>query len=420
MQALLVLYMAHALLLPGRIDDVWGMAALRALLGGAEGGALASQIFGLYAAAVYCTPILGGLVADRWLGRRRAILAGGAVMALGHLLMAFDATFLAALMCLVVGCGLFKGNIAAQVGALYRSEDPRRADAFQIFYLGINGGVIAAPLVIGTLGERVGWHWGFGAAACGMLAALAVFMAGGRHYPAEPAGASAPRHAVAAPRPEDRAALIPMAGLILALEIAIIPNNQIFIAYLLWADRRFDLVIAGTRVPTSWLVTLDAIVSVTFLGGVALFYRWWKARWTEPDDWAKLLIGSGFSLAATLCLVLAARTPEATPIGLGWPLLFHVLNSIGFAHMLPVSLALFTRIAPARLRATAIGLYYLAFFAGNLAVGRLGALMDTMAADHFWLLHMACPALAGALFWLLRCAARRAKSPRDCPPIAET
>src|SRR4029077_11520504 len=92
-----------------------------------------------------------------------------------------ESAFLFALLCLVLGCGMFKGNIASQVGALYKPDDLRRADAFQIFYLGINAGVIAAPLIIGTLGEKLGWHYGFAAAGVGMLLSIVIFLAGQRY-----------------------------------------------------------------------------------------------------------------------------------------------------------------------------------------------------------------------------------------------
>ena len=117
---------------------------------------LASTIFGLYTGLVYLTPIAGGFIADRFLGRTRTITIGALLMSAGHFLMAFDATFLLALTCLLTGVGCFKGNLASQVGALYPTGDNRRADAFQIYYLFINGGVIAAPLIAGTLGEKVG------------------------------------------------------------------------------------------------------------------------------------------------------------------------------------------------------------------------------------------------------------------------
>ena len=188
-------------------------------------------------------------------------------MAVGHFLMAFELTFLFALLCLVLGSGMFKGNIASQVGALYKPDDLRRADAFQIFYLGINAGVIASPLVVGTLGETVGWHWGFGAAGIGMLIGLIIYVAGQKHLPEEhfsPQGAQSEP----AERPKlerrDWPALIALLLLIPVLAIAVVPNNQIFNAYLVWGDEQFDLNFFGTQLPTSWLVTLDATVSVTF------------------------------------------------------------------------------------------------------------------------------------------------------------
>ena len=159
--------------------------ASASLYGGLDGQPLASAIVGTYFALVYLTPILGGLLADRVLGKRRTVLLGAITMAVGHFLMAFELTFLFALLCLILGSGMLKGNIASQVGALYKPEDLRRADAFQIFYLGINAGVIAAPLIVGTLGEKIGWHWGFGAAGVGMLIALAIYIAGQKYLPPE-------------------------------------------------------------------------------------------------------------------------------------------------------------------------------------------------------------------------------------------
>src|SRR4030095_9819969 len=181
MQSLLVLYMVKYLLFPGRIEHVAAFESFRRLYGGLDGQALASAIFGTYTATVYLTPIFGGCLADRILGRRRTVLLGALTMAAGHFLMAFEVAFLFALLCLVLGCGMFKGNIASQVGSLYKPEDLRRADAFQIFYLGINAGVIASPLIVGTLGEVWGWHYGFAAAGVGMLLATGIYLAGQKY-----------------------------------------------------------------------------------------------------------------------------------------------------------------------------------------------------------------------------------------------
>lgn len=405
MQALLVLYMTNALLKPDRVGNVWGIEWLRGVYGGIDGQPFASAIFGTYAALVYLTPIAGGWIADRLLGTRRTLLIGALVMAAGHFLMAFDVTFLAALTCLVIGSGLFKGNIASQVGALYAEGDNRRADAFQIFYLGINAGVIASPLVVGTLGEKVGWHWGFGAAGVGMLVAIAIFVAGTKYLPPDPVRPA--KGAAKAARPpmerKDWLATAALVFLIPVMAIAIVPNNQIFNAYLVWGDQSFDLYFGGEKQPTTWLITLDAIVSVSFLAIVALFYRWYGKRWNEPDELGKLIIGSVFSVAGMLCLWTAASTtPAGEKIGLFWPVMFHVLNSIGFAHMLPVSLALFARLAPKAINATVIGLYYLAFFAGNSMVGYVGGWFETMPTTEFWLMHAGFATVAGVVFVLFK------------------
>ena len=166
---------------PGTSNTSSAFDSFRRLYGGLDGQALASAIFGTYTASVYLTPIFGGFLADRILGRRRTVLLGALTMAAGHFLMAFEGAFLFALLCLVLGCGMFKGNIASQVGSLYKPEDLRRADAFQIFYLGINAGVIASPLIVGTLGEVYGWHYGFAAAGVGMLLATGIYLSGQKY-----------------------------------------------------------------------------------------------------------------------------------------------------------------------------------------------------------------------------------------------
>lgn len=408
MQALLVLYMVKYLLLPGHIERVAGFESFRHLYRGLEGQALASAIFGTYTASVYLTPIFGGFLADRMLGRRRTVLLGALTMAAGHFLMAFEAAFLFALLCLVLGCGMFKGNIASQVGSLYKPEDLRRADAFQIFYLGINVGVIASPLIVGTLGEVWGWHYGFAAAGIGMLLSIGIYLSGQKYLRASD---NAPRTGVdptaLAPKAKltsrDRRAVIALILLIPVLAVAIVPNNQIFNAYLVWGDRQFDLMFMGKKLPTTWLVTLDAIVSVSFLALVALFYRWYGRHWREPDEVTKLIIGSAFSVGGALCLFMAAATQHAgQKIGLFWPVCFHIINSIAFAHLLPISLALFAKYAPKAINATVIGLYYLAFFAANSMVGAVGGLLEKWPTTNFWLLHAGFAAGSGACFVLFK------------------
>jgi POT family proton-dependent oligopeptide transporter len=136
----------------------------------------ASQIYGLYTGLVYLTPLFGGWLADHMLGQRHTVILGAALMAAGHFMMAFEPLFLLALLTLILGNGAFKPNISTQVGGLYAPGDHRRDRAYSIFYVGINIGAFPAPLVCGSLGEILGWHYGFAAAGAGMTVALIVYL----------------------------------------------------------------------------------------------------------------------------------------------------------------------------------------------------------------------------------------------------
>ncbi|MCW1428594.1 peptide MFS transporter [Novosphingobium sp. JCM 18896] len=390
MQTLLVLYMVKYLLLPEHIGGVIGLDWLRAnYYTGLEGQPLASALFGDYTALVYLTPILGGVIADRWLGRRSTLILGGLVMALGHFLMAFEGSFLFALLALVVGVGLFKGNIASQVGELYSESDLRRAMAFQIFYIAINVSVIAAPLVSGTLGEKLGWHWGFGAAGVVMVIGLLVYLAAAPWLPADNRPAKGATKAERAKmQGNDWLRLLAVILLVPILAMSLLTNQQIFNAYLVWADQHFQLTFMGQTLPTSWMITIDATFSFSMLVAVALFWKWWSTKWREPDDFTKMIIGSLFSMAGGACLFMAAATQGGGKIGLFWPVMFHLLNSIAFSHILPVSLALFSRLAPKAINATVLGIYYLAFFAANKIVGTVGGWYSSMPTTSFWLMHI--------------------------------
>ena len=139
------------------------------------------------------------------------------------------------------------------------------------------------------------------------------------------------------------------------------------------------------------------------LVAVAAFYKWYGSRRQEPDEISKMIIGSFFTIAGGLCLFMAALTqPEGGKIGLFWPVMFHLMNSIGFAHILPVSLALFSKVAPKAINSTVIGLYYLAFFAANAIVGYVGGLYSSLPTTTFWLLHVASAAFGLVAFVLFK------------------
>jgi len=452
MQTLLVLYMVNYLLLPGQIENVAGLGWLRTWhYPGLEGQPLSSAIFGDYSSLVYLTPILGGIIADKLTGRKAAMIAGGLIMSLGHFLMAFEGAFLFALLSLIVGVGLFKGNIATQVGDLYGENDLRRAMAFQIFYIFINVSVIVAPLTAGTLGQNVGWHYGFGCAGVVMVLGLAIYLSGQRWLPEEinagkaPAGKLTGRAIASAIGlavlilawlavsgfvfsswavgsitavvliaglyfgltrnldRTDKTRTLALVVLIPILAISLLTNQEIFNAYLVWGDQHFDLNVFGFTFPSSWLVSIDAAVSFSMLVAVAAFWKWFGSRRREPDEISKMIIGSVFTVAGGLCLFMAALTqPSGGKISMFWPMLFELFNSIGFAHVLPVSLALFSKMAPRPIGATVIGLYYLAFFIANKVVGYVGGLYSSLPTTTFWLIHVASAVIGLIAFWAFK------------------
>jgi POT family proton-dependent oligopeptide transporter len=418
MQSLLVLYMVHTLLTHGHIEHVLGMASFRAVFESAYGPltaqALASNTFGWYAGLVYVTPILGGLLADRVTGRTWAVTIGAGLMALGHFLMAFDQSFLLALLCLLLGVGCFKGNIVSQVGDLYAHDDPRRADAFQIYFVGIQIAVIFSPFICGTLAAMYGWHWGFGCAGVGMLIGLGVYLLGRPHFPPEPTEAQKAAARETHPlTPQDWGNVALLVALLPVLALGLVANNQIFNAYLVWGEKAYNLSLFGWHMPITDILSFGSIISTLTMIMSISFWRWWAARWPEPDELAKITLGTSLATIGPLLLALLSTVVATSghPVSLVWAIVFEFVNDLGFANILPVSLALYSRAAPKGLNSVMIGIYYLHLFAGNVLVGWLGGLFDKMPATSFWLMHAGVMATSVVLLLLFRFAAGRRLAP---------
>jgi dipeptide/tripeptide permease len=434
MQALLVLYMTHWLLLPGHVEHVLGFPPFRrvieTLYGAHSPQAIASGVFGIYTAFVYVTPLGGGWLADRFIGRTHAVTLGASLMALGHFLMAFEASFLIALTCLLLGVGCFKGNIASQVGDLYGPNDPRRADAFQIYLFGIQIAVIFSPLICGTLGQKVAWHYGFGAAGVGMVIGLVIYLSGRSWLPKE-APRRRPEKRGPQPAPQSSAPggalsgaqwrkLLILFALLPVLAVALVGNQEAGNAYLVWGERNYQLHYFGFDFPITWILSFGSIVSaLTILLSVS-FWRWWATKWPEPDEISKIAIGVTIGALAPLALAVAALMQAASggKISLGWAAVFEVVNDIGFANVLPVGLALYSRAAPKRIAGLIIGIYYLHLFLGNLFVGWLGGQLEKMPAASFWLLHAGLMGVAAVILIAVRFSVGRSLAPAYDAPHA--
>jgi POT family proton-dependent oligopeptide transporter len=405
MQALLVLYMIKYLLLPGHTDHVagftWFRVAIETLYGPLSTDALASAIQGLYAGFAYLTPMAGGFLADRVLGRTRTIVLGAVLMSIGHILMAFEAAFLPALLFLLLGLGCFGSNIATQLGELYKSGDPMRADAFQLFQLGVNVAVIFSPVICGLLAQKFAWHWGFAAAGIGMLAGLALYLAGLPWMPARPHVAPAPRAERTRLAAAEGRAVLALVLLLPALSLTMLGNQEIFNAYIVWGDATYNLVFFGYTMPTSWLISLDAFLGTGIAVLILMFWRWWDRTRRPVDEITRVVIGAFIMAAAPLTLAIASADAAASGkhVGLAWGLAFHILNSIGFFNLYPVALSLFSRAAPPALAGLMMGVFRLHLFAANLLVGYLGGLLGRMNGQDFWIMHAGL-VTAGALLLL--------------------
>jgi POT family proton-dependent oligopeptide transporter len=398
MAALLVLYMVNQLLLPGHVEHVAGFSAFRGMLEGAFGPlstqALASQIFGLYSGFVYFTPVIGGWIGDR-IGQRSAVVIGALSMAGGHLAMTFDQSFLLALLLLIVGSGLLKGNISAQVGSVYPPDDEaRRTRGFAIFSTAINFGAVTGPLLCGYLGDRYGWHIGFGTAALFMLGALVVYFSGYRHLPAriERSGKSA-----AAPLTrDDRRTIAALIAVMAITVLAYIAYYQLANVLPVWIQAHVDLNAGSFRIPIEWFYSIDplaSILSVPFL--FALWNRQAEAG-QEPNALTKIAIGSFISGSAYFVLLAGIALSPGRVLWI-WPVLFCAVQGVGFMFFWPTLLALVSRAAPAKINATMMGVTFLTLFVANNLIGRIGTYYEKMTPSAFWTLHAAIGAAGGIL-----------------------
>lgn len=390
----------------------------------------ANVIYGAYTALVYITPVLGGYLADRWLGQRKAVVYGGVVLALGHAMMAVEGAhgltdpalkqadpainvFWLALALIIVGSGFLKANISVIVGQLYPLTDRRRDGAYTIFYMGVNTGAALGSILVGYLGETLGWAWGFGLAGLGMVCGLAIFVIG------RPALRGKSEPPVPLPRQREFGlyglglaavvtiwlliqyqdaiqTLLAAFGLLMLGYIAVVaarlpkePRERIFaILFLialnpvfwglfeqaggslsLYTERFADR--AG--VPTSLFQSINPIYIIVLGPIFAYLWDWLGRRGLEPSAPAKfglaiLQVGLGF-----LVLVWGASLagPQAlTPVI--FIFLIYLLHTMGELCLSPVGLSAMTRLAPAQMASFIMGAWFYMTAVGNFLAGKIG------------------------------------------------
>jgi len=393
--------------------------------------AKAAGIYGLYTGAVYFTSIPGGFVADRLLGLRRAVLVGGILIALGHYSLAVDSPtfFYAGLVLIVTGTGLLKPNLRSIVGQLYAEGDPRRDAGFSIFYMGINLGAFISPLVCGYLGQRIGWHWGFGAAGVGMSLGLVQYVLGGHRLGragllregsagagilwakllAAVAGVTALLAVLWSYR--DFIVLVGVAGLFTWLvREARTPLEKkrtaalivLFVfATLFWAgfeqagsslnlfaDQVTRTSLLGWSFPSSWFQSVQPAFIILLAPVFA--WLWVGLGRREPSSPAKfayglLFVGLGFLVVAIAAWLYGQDQVKVSPL---WLIALYLLHTIGELCLSPVGLSTVTKLAPERFLGLMMGIWFLALSLGNFIGGRVAGLFDAFPL----------PQLFGAVF----------------------
>ncbi len=404
MRALLVLYMVEYLLTPQRMDAALGLDALKhgleTLSGPLAPQPFASQIYGLYTGLVYLTPILGGFIADRRLGRTRTIVIGAALMAVGHFMMAFDRLFLIALLFIALGCGFFKPNISTQVGELYAPSDARRDRAYSIFYVGINIGAFFAPLVCGTVGETIGWHYGFACAGVCMIIGLVTYVIGLPSLPPEPL-----MRERRAPTAQSRAQIRRSVG---ALMLLFAPSALFWAAFeqqgntiALWAaqsvDRGVDIFGWRADIPVTWFQAFNPLMIFLFTPPLVALWARLARLGREPSTIGKMRLGCLGVTASYGVLALAAWTSDGGKASWLWLLAYFSVITISELHFSPIALSLVSHVAPEGSRSALMGFWFTSMFLGNLLAGWLGGLWSSLANVYFFLL-ISVLGVAGALF----------------------
>jgi POT family proton-dependent oligopeptide transporter len=400
MSALLSLFLVQQLLLPDHAGAVLGLARLRDLFefrGPMSNVAFASLIYGWYSGLVYFTPIVGGWIADRWLGQKRTVMIGALLMSAGHLAMTFDQSFLIALLLLILGSGCLKGNISAQVGALYpRAAASLRDRGFAIFSTGINIGAASGPLVTGAVAAIWGWHAGFAVAAAMMLVALAVYLAGQRHLPDSPIEAEDAPESSLLTAEERRTlwALIAVIALTFSAEVA---YPMVWSIGIIWIDQYVALGTPFGDIPAAWFGSADSLASIIWAPILVSLWLAQARKGREPGSVSKIAIGT--ALTGVGAIILAAGNYFSSgpgTVSIIWPILGWFTMGLAWMWYWPTTLSLVSRTAPRKVNATLVGGAFISPFFAHVTAGWIGTRYDQMDPAAFWAMDAAI-GFAGAL-----------------------
>jgi proton-dependent oligopeptide transporter, POT family len=370
-----------------------------------------SLIYGLYTSFAYFTPIVGGAIADRYLGKKWAVIIGATTMAAGHFMMAFEPLFYFALATIAIGNGLFLPSLPSQINDLYGPDDPRRGWAYNVYYVGVNVGGFLAPLICGTLGELYGWHYGFGAAGVGMLAGLVIYLAGQRYLPPSRTPASIAQPHIMEQRTggwRDTFTLLLAVGL--SVTVFRGAYEQVGNTVALWIEG-VDRGVGNSEIPMTWFQALNPLLVIAMTPILLVRWKRESTLGREHSPLQKMAIGSLIVGGAYAVLALGAAL---NPTGASWlwVVAYFFILTLGELYILPTGLGLFARLAPPKLGATTVAAWYLAIFTGSMTAGFIGSWYSSFRPPIFFLLLTGVAGVAAAMLLALDRRARSVESAR--------
>jgi POT family proton-dependent oligopeptide transporter len=394
MRALLVLYMVHQLMFSTE---------------------KAGQVYGWVTSLVYLMPLLGGYVADRYLGQKKCIVIGSVCMAVGYFLLGLSAPlFYLSLGLVIFGNGFFKPNISTIVGKLYPPNDPRRDGGFTIFYMGINLGAMFSPLIAGTLGEKFGWRYGFWAASVGMVIALLTFLLKTRQTLGDicdgPAHCSSsgvsgePQHPVDAPLTTEEWHRIAVIFIMTFFAIFFFAAyEQAGSSMTLFADTSTNRVLFGWQFPASWFQSVNPLFIVLLALPFSKTWIYLSRKGIEPTTPRKFAIGLVFLSAGFVVMMFAAMANAASgaPVSFLWLTGAYLLHTIGELCLSPVGLSMVTKLAPMKFASLLMGTWFLSNAAANLLAGFFAGNYDTMNHVQFFAIPAGVAMLSAIILWSL-------------------
>ena len=396
MRALLVLYMTAATTAGG--------------FGWSKSDAL--SLYGWYTGLVYLTPLLGGYVADRFLGLRKSVTLGATIMMIGHIAMAVPglSSFYLGLGCLILGNGFFKPCMGQLVGGLFAEGDRRRDGAYTIFYVGVNTGAFIAPFVSGTLGEKYGFHWGFGAAAVGMFIGQVLFLTVGPkllgNIGIKPAALVQKEKNIAgqvrsALSKIEKDRLFVIFALMFFVVIFWTAFEQAGGLMTLYTAEKVNRLVLGFEIPTTWFQSLNPVFIMTL--GPLFAWMWTRLALKGRDPsapqkfgWALLLMGVGFTF-----MVFAAQESAASGMAsVHWILLSYFFQTCGELCMSPVGLSMVNKLTPNRFGTIMMGVWYLSFAVANKMSGVVGSFAEKLGETQLFAAIAATAFVCGAALLL--------------------